>query len=468
MQRFGKSLRKLPSRRSRTSQAIVNAGMLVSSPVLSAILVTPQTAMNFTSVFSAVNCITTDLASLPFSTMKRVAENAMVPAPRVIASKVMGASPNPENNWFRFRQSLLAHALLWGNGYGEVVRDPWDGSPQQIWLLNPAYVQPKRRDGSNELFYLLNDNGKELKPEDVIHVAGLGFDGIVGYSAIHQCRQAVGLGIAAEEYGAAYFGNGMTPKGILKSARKVSGPARQNLRESVYNVHQTTKNAHHLMILEEGMEWVNTVMPLNDAQFLATRAFQNLEIARIYRVPPHKLGDYSQSHLANIEEANRNYVETTLAGWALSIEAEFDSKLLFEKERNSGVFWHHNFFKLERGNTQARTTYYQVMRNLGVMSADDIRVSEGMNPIGPDKGGDLYLMQAQYTPLADAGRAADPATPPAPKDGKEDDEPSDTDTSAYPKDTKDSKKESKFHPSTTLYGRQIPTHFPGRGRVAAA
>jgi HK97 family phage portal protein len=417
MKRYGTTLsKKIPagrnSRSARSGAAITNAGMLVSSPVLSGILVTPQTAMNFTSVFSAVNVISTDLASLPFGTFKRIGENARVPAPEIQSARMMSLRPNDETNAYRFRQALMGHVLLWGNGYAEIVRDG-RGQPTTLWLLNPALVQPKRElDGT--LFYLLNDNMRKLLPENVIHVAGLGFDGLVGFSAIHMCRQSVGLGIASEEFGASFFGNGAIPRGYLKTPRKLSTTARQNLRESYYQVHQTTKNAHHLMLLEEGLEWGATTMPLEDAQFLATRQFQNLEIARIFRLPPHKLGDYSQSHLANIEESNRSYVETTLAGWALAIESEFDNKLLFDSERQASIFWYHNFARLERGNTAARTAYYTSMRNMGAMSADDIRVSEGMNPLGSDKGGDLYLVQAQYHALKNAGDPTYKPTSPPP------------------------------------------------------
>jgi HK97 family phage portal protein len=377
---------------------------LVSSPVLSGILVTPQTATQFTSVFSAVNAIATDLASLAFGVYRRVGVNASLEAPEVAVSRLARIGPNPENNAFRFRQALLGHVLLWGNGYAEIVRNP-RGEAVELWLLNPAHTQPRRDTDTGVLHYFLTDVQRKLAPENVLHVAGWGFDGLVGHSAIHQCRQAVGLGIASEEYGAAYFGNGMTPKGAMKVPHKLTPQARQNIRESMYSVHQTTKNAHHLMILEQGAEWVNTVMPLEDAQFLATRTFQNLEIARLFRMPPHKLGDYSHANLSNVEEANRNYVETTLAGWALAIEAECDNKLLLEDERDAGIFFHHVFTRLERGNTAARTAYYQVMRNLGAMSADDIRVSEGMNPLRAGSGGDLYLVQAQYQPLAKAGQS---------------------------------------------------------------
>ncbi len=128
----------------------------------------------------------------------------------------------------------------------------------------------------------------------------------------------------------------------------------------------------------------------------------------MFNLPPHKLGDYSQAHLNSTEEANSNYECTTLLGWAMAIEAEFDNKLLFQSERDRGIFWHHNFAHLRRANTATRTAYYQVMRNTGAMSGDDIRVSEGMNPIGPKKGGDLYIVQGQYVPLDRIGKEPEP------------------------------------------------------------
>jgi HK97 family phage portal protein len=416
--RYAKPLRKrLPAareKRARTGQAVTNTGFLVSSPVLSGILVTPQTALNFTSVFAAVRTISTDLACLPLETYTRTGPDSRVVAPEIAGNRLMQDAPNEEMNAFRLRQALMGHVLLWGNGYQEIVRNG-RGEPTGLYPLNPAMCQPKRDDWTGKLYYLLNDNMKRLAPENVVHVAGLGFDGLVGYSAIHMAKQAVGLGMATEEFGATFFGTGATPGGLLKTPRKLSTTARQNLRQSIYDVHQGSKNAHNLMILEEGMEWSPTTMPLDDAQYLATRAFQNLEIARIYSMPPHKLGDYSQSHLANIEESNRNYVESTLVGWACAIEAEFDNKLLFQSERDRKVFWHHNFSRLNRANTQVRTTYYQGMRNMGAMNADEIRASEGLNPIGPEKGGDLFIVQGQYLPLDQIGKEPEPVAA-APKE----------------------------------------------------
>jgi HK97 family phage portal protein len=426
LKKYGTTLRKrLPGNageaRTRPGQAMQNTGFTIGSPVTSGILVTPATAMNFVSVFSAVNGIATDLACLDLGTQRRGVGDAREPAPEIAANQLYANSPDEEgeSNAFRVRQALMGHVLLWGNGYQEIVRNG-RGQPIGLYPLNPARTQPMRDDWTGKLYYKLLDKDQKLLAENVLHLAGLGYDGIAGYSVIHMCRQAVGLGIAAEEFGASFFGNGLTPHGVLKIPKRLTPTARQNLREQYYGVHQGAKNAHHLMILEEGSSWEASGMPLEDAQFLQTRQFSVLEVARMYRYPPNKLMDYSESHLSNVEEQNRDYEQTCLMGWAKAFEAEADNKLLFQSERDRGIFWHHNFGALRRANTQVRTAYYQVMRNMGVMSASQISVSEGMNPIPKADGGDLLLVQAQYQPLATAGQAGfDPKANPAPPAAEE-------------------------------------------------
>jgi HK97 family phage portal protein len=406
LRRYGTTLTKRAPRSAGKrslgkGRAVSNSGFMIGSPVTSGILVTPATALNFVSVFCAVNTIATDLATLPLGPYRREGEGARVPAPEASGARLLANCPDPDSgdaNAFRTRQATMGHVLLWGNGYLEIRRNG-RGAPTGLTPLNPATTQPRRDDRTGKLYYHLIDVDRKLLPENVVHIAGLGFDGIAGFSVIHFCRGGVGLGIATENFGGSFFGNGATPSGILKTPRRLSPLARQNLRESIYQVHQGSLNANHLMILEEGLDYAPRTMPLEDAQFLATRQFQVLEVARMYRIPPHKLMDYSKGAQASVEEANRNYEETTLLGWATAIEAEVDNKLLFQTERDRGVFYHHNFGRLNRANTQVRTGYYQVMRNTGAMSADDIRAAEGLNPIGTEKGGDAYVIQGQYVPL---------------------------------------------------------------------
>jgi HK97 family phage portal protein len=399
-------------------------------PTLAGVMVTPQSALTFTAVFGAINTIATDLAALGMGVFERKSTQRGAGSPVYSHPNVelLDVTANAgESPAMRSRQAAQGHALGWGNSYSEILRDG-AGYARGLDLLHPRTWEPKRLRG--RLLYVDNETGRQLLAENVLHIAGLGFDGLRGYSPITLARQAIGLGMAAEEFGEAFFGNGATSKGALKTPKKLSTEARKNLRESINAVHQGARNAHKFLILEEGLDWINTQINPDDAQFLATRQFQILEIARIFRVPPHKLGDYSQAHLANLEESNADYLQTTLMGWVLAWETEINLKLFTAAERAAGLHVRCNLRQLLRGNMAARGTYYQVLRNLGCLSADDIRGEEGLNPIGPAAGGDNYVIQGQYIPLADVGKAkpAAPVPPPiagAPADPSEPANPGD-------------------------------------------
>lgn len=373
--------------------------------VIAGVQVTPQNALNFTAAFAAVNVISTDIASLPLRAMRKMPDGSKRVASDLAIDELVGFAPNDEQNAFRFRQTQMSHVLQWGNSYAEIKRD-FNGVPRGLSFLNPATTKPER-DRNQRLYYQTRDDlsghRRDLLPSDVIHMAGLGFDGITGYSPIELARQAVGLGIAAEEFGASLFGNGAIPKGILKTPKKLTEMAVKNLRESFHRVHQGSKFANTLAILEEGLEWQSTSIPPEDAQFLATRAFQVVEIARIYRVPPHKLGDYSQAHLANVEEANLDYLTSVIVGWLESLEAELNFKLLTTSQRQAGYFLAHDLTNLLRGNMTARSAYYKSLREMGCLTANDIRASEDLNPIADDLGGNKYIVPMNMTTMEKVG-----------------------------------------------------------------
>jgi HK97 family phage portal protein len=295
----------------------------------------------------------------------------------------------------------MGHTLGWGNSYSEIVRDG-SGIPTALWPLHPGTTRAFHTE-AGELLYEDINTGKRYLPENILHVAGLGFDGLTGYSPVTLARQAIGLGIGAEQFGATLFGNGAVPKGILEVPKKLSEMAAKKLRESWENVHGGSGNANRTAVLEEGITWKNTSINPDDAQFLLTRKFQVNEVARIFNIPPHKIGDYSESHRANVEESNLDYLTTTLQGWLESIEAEYDAKLLFDDERDELCF-SHNMNALMRGNMAARGSYYESRFRVGSISPDEIRTAEGEDPIGPDRGGDQYLIQSQYIPLDQASQ----------------------------------------------------------------
>ena len=353
--------------------------------------------------------ISGDVACLPRHVYKRLDGGGLeVEADHPAEVLVGSGDPNDEMGKFRFTQTSMGHVLGRGNGYSEIVRK--DGYPVSLETLHPVKTIPKRT-ASKKLIYEL-DNKQVLAAEDVLHFAGLGYDGVSGYCPITLCRQSIGVGIATEQFGASFFGNGAIPAGVLKHPRRLGEAALSNLRKTINQVHQGSQSAHQLLILEEGMDYADRQISPEDSQYIDGRKFTVLEVGRLFRCPPHKLGDYSQSHLSNIEESNLDYLATTILTWVCMLDDEFSRKLLTRDERKAGLTVLTDLRALMRGNTAVRTNYYNVMRNMGSMSADDIRIAEGMNPLPAGSGGDLYLVQAQYVPLKDAGKAPTAQAPP--------------------------------------------------------
>jgi HK97 family phage portal protein len=396
-------------------------GGFLPPPVMSGISVTPETALTFTAVFSAINVLSTDVAGLPLEVWTTMPTGGRKRVPTDPRYDLLYCEPNEDSTSIRFRTAQMGHALAWGNSYSAIER-LGDGTPAALRLLSPRPndTRPERTRSGRLVYTTEGGRGPSLPAEDVIHVAGLGWDGLVGFSPIAMARQAIGLGIAAEQFGASFFGNGSTPKGVLKKPGKMNPEAMQRLRTQWEAVHQGTVNANRVAVLEEGLEWQNISIAPEDAQFLETRKFQVLEIARLYNLPPHKIGDYSMAHLANLEESNVDYLNTTLRPWLEAIEQELNRKFFSRDERARGLHVRHDMTALLRGNTAARTARNQAMRNGGALSADDWRTDEGQNPIGPEQGGDLYIVQGQYVPLADVGR---PEPEPDPGDPAEPNEP---------------------------------------------
>jgi HK97 family phage portal protein len=410
--RVARGLRTL-ARRGATIQPGQYYGSSLTTPVLSGIVVTPQTAMQFMAVYSAINTISTDVAKLPRRVMEHDANGSETATAKHPNYKLF-RRPNPEMNGFRYFQTCMGHTLGWGNHYSEIVRNG-EGQATALWPMNPGTTKPRRDERTKALYYEDTNTGKRYLPENILHFAGLGFDGIQGYSPITNGRQAVGLGIAAEQFGASFFGNGAVPRGLLKHAKRLSEVAAKRLRESWELVHGGTTNANRLAVLEDGLEWVDTQIAPEAAQFLATRMFQVIEICRMFNIPPHKLMDYSQAHLANVEESNQDYLDSTLSGWLATIEEEINAKLFFEDELER-YSCQHDIRRLLRANTSARTAFYQSLKQVGAINADTIAGLEGLPIPGKENGGNLYLVQSQNIPQQNAGKpqpkpAKDPATP---------------------------------------------------------
>jgi len=228
-----------------------------------------------------------------------------------------------------------------------------------------------------------------LDPHNVLHIPGLGFDGLVGYSPIAMARNAIGMAIACEEYGAKFFANGASPGGVLEHPGTIRDPAK--VRESWNSVYQGSSNSHRICVLEEGMKFQPIAISNEQAQFLETRKFQINEIARIFRVPPHMVGDLEKSSFSNIEEQSLEFVKYTLGPWVIRWEQAL-ARALFSEAEKPRMFFKFNVDGLLRGDYVSRMNGYAVGRQNGWMSANDIRSLEDLDPIPEDEGGNLFLV----------------------------------------------------------------------------
>jgi len=234
----------------------------------------------------------------------------------------------------------------------------------------------------------------------VLHIPGLGFDGLIGYSPIAMAKNAIGLAIATEEYGAKFFANGAAPAGVLEHPGTIKDP--QRVKESWNSAYQGSANAHKIAVLEEGMKYTPIGIAPEQAQFLETRKFQINEIARIFRVPPHMLADLEKSSFSNIEQQSLEFVKYTLDPWVVRWEQSM-CRVLFSESEKPEYFIRFNVDGLLRGDYASRMSGYATARQNGWMSANDIRELENLDRISPDLGGDLYLINGAMTKLQDAG-----------------------------------------------------------------
>jgi HK97 family phage portal protein len=242
-----------------------------------------------------------------------------------------------------------------------------------------------------------------LKPSEVLHIPGLGFDGLVGYSPIAMAKNAIGMAIACEEYGAKFFANGAQPGGVLEHPGTIKDP--QRVRESWQRSFGGSGNANKIAVLEEGMKYTPIAISPEQAQFLETRKFQINEIARIFRVPPHMVGDLEKSSFSNIEQQSLEFVKYTLDPWVIRWEQSIMRSLLTPEEKKT-YYAKFNLDGLLRGDYQSRMNGYAIGRQNGWMSANDIRELENLDRIPTEEGGDLYLINGNMLPMRDAGAFA--------------------------------------------------------------
>ena len=382
--------------------------------------VTERSAMQMTAVYSCVRILAEAVAGLPLHLYKYTDGGGKEKALDHPLYRLLHDEPNPEMSSFVFRETLMTHLLLWGNAYAQVIRNG-KGEVIALYPLMPNKMSVDR-DENGRLYYTYYRGSDEaiknkdfavtLQPSDVLHIPGLGFDGLVGYSPIAMAKNAIGMAIACEEYGAKFFANGAAPGGVLEHPGTIKDP--QRVRESWQSTFGGSGNANKIAVLEEGMKYTPIGISPEQAQFLETRKFQINEIARIFRVPPHMVGDLEKSSFSNIEQQSLEFVKYTLDPWVIRWEQSIQRSLLSRDEK-AVYFVKFNLEGLLRGDYQSRMNGYAIGRQNGWMSANDIRELENLDRIPAEDGGDLYLINGNMLPLKNAGAFANTPT----DDGKE-------------------------------------------------
>ncbi|MBP2656778.1 MAG: phage portal protein, family [Firmicutes bacterium] len=364
--------------------------------------VNERTALQTTAVYACVRILAETIASLPLNTFRYTASGKEKAIDHSLYY-LLHNEPNPEMTSFVFRETLMGHLLLWGNAYAQIIRNG-RGNVVAIYPLLPNKMTVQRNKQS-QIYYEYEKDGQSypLRSNEVLHVPGLGFDGLVGYSPIAMAKNAIGMAIATEEYGAKFFANGANPGGVLEHPGVVKDPAR--VRDSWNAVYQGSANAHRVAVLEEGMKFQSIGIPPEQAQFLETRKFQLNEIARIFRIPPHMIGDLEKSSFSNIEQQSLEFVMYTLDPWVVRWEQAMQRALFSESEKQK-LFVKFNVDGLLRGDYQSRMNGYAVGRQNGWLSSNDIRELENLNRIPAELGGDQYLINGNMTKLAEAGAFA--------------------------------------------------------------
>lgn len=379
--------------------------------------VSPERARALTAVWACVGIIAEDLAKLPVGVYRRQGERR-IELPDHPVSMLLGR-PNGLHTGFEWRETMQGSVGLRGNGYSYIERDR-RGVPVALWPMDPRNVTVLRSRDGRELFYRCADVSPDPLPADVVlHVRWRSADGYTGMSPVREAREALGVALSAQGFAHEAFENSAQPKGAVEVPTILTPEAVALLRDSWERQHKGRENANKIAILHGGMTWKQVGLSADDMQFIEQRKFSVAEIARIWRVPPHMIGDLEKATFSNIEQQAIEYVGNVLQPWATRWEQRLAESLLSDADRASGVYIRFNLAGVLRGDLKSRYDAYAVGRNWGWLSPNDVRKLEDMDPIAPDDGGDDYLRPTNMAkpgdpPKAAPGGAAEPAPDPAP------------------------------------------------------
>ncbi len=360
------------------------------------VTVNETTALQLTAVWRAVALLSNTVADLPMILYKRTENGGKVRAVNHPLFDLLHQQPNSYQTVSEFKNMLMGHMLLRGNGYAEII--PAGGKAvAELIPLNPDRVRPFWAPDNRRAYEYQPLNGKSriILQDEMFHVMGYSQDGLIGLNPIEYHRRTLGITIGAEKYGGRFFKNNALPGFVLEYPGELGDKARQNLTEWWDARHRGVNRSHRPAILEEGMKAVELSITPEDAQYLETRKFQVTEIARMFGVPSYMLEEFeSGSSFASIEQRSLDFVIYYLTPWLVRWEQAATRDLLTETDKKT----HLVEFLLDallRGDTKSRYDAYAIARQWGWLSVNDIRARENMNPV---VGGDTYLVPLNMIP----------------------------------------------------------------------
>lgn len=363
--------------------------------------VSEETALKCAAVYSCVRVLSESVAQLPLKTYKRLKGKGKEPFPDHPLSKLLSLTPNPEMTAFTFWETMMAHLPTWGNAFAFIE---WNGAghPAALWPLKPNRVEVRRMENGEIGYILSTDKGQKqiYYAENILHIPGLGFDGLVGYSVIRMAAEAIGLDMAAERYAGKFFGNSATPGGVFEHPTKMSKEAQERFKEGWEQMHTGLENAHKTAVLEEGMKYKQITVNPEDAQLLESRKFSRSIISGLFRVPAHMINDLEKATFSNIEHQSIEFAKYTLTPWLRRIEQSLNTRLFTPREQDE-YFAEFVLDGLLRGDVKSRNEAHEIAIRSGYVSINEVRAEENRPPV---EGGDRNLVQMQMIPIDQLGQ----------------------------------------------------------------
>ena len=383
-------------------------GFDVLMPNDSGVQVDQHSALQMSAVYACIRLLSETLAQLPLNIRRRTADGSELATSHPLFN-ILHNTPSPWMTSFSWRNSVMSHRVGWGNGYSYIIRNQL-GEPRALLPLLPDRTYPQIIDNQLKYQTQINEIPLEADPADVLHVPALGFDGLVGISPICLHRLSIGLGIAAQKFGAKMYSSGSMLSGVLKHPGRLKRKAErpddpspvERLRKQWRDLYSGLENAGSVAVLEEGMDFQKTAINPVDAQYVELMKFQVADIARMFNVASHLINDLDRATFNNISELSLSFLRYTMTPWIVRWEQELNRKLF---PGSNTYYVKFNLQGLLRGTLTERKDYYKTAIEYGWLSRNEVRELEDLNKV---EGLDEYLQPLNMG----SGQAADEEEPP--------------------------------------------------------